>query len=112
MTPTIRRGYKTTEFWVTVLTAVVGLLVTLGYIDPAQAHGAGLAAAIQVVGGILGMAVPVAVYAISRALVKAPAAVVPALTVLPGGLAVGPAVAPVATAPATAAPASAPAPAG
>jgi len=79
LTPTIKAGYRTSEFWVTVLTALVGLGVTLGYIDPAQAHGAGLAAAIQVAAGLLGMAVPVAVYAISRAMVKqaAPVAVVP-----------------------------------
>jgi drug/metabolite transporter (DMT)-like permease len=71
MTPTIKAGYRTTEFWVTVLTALVGLAIALGYVDPAQAHGAGLAAAVQVVAGILGMVVPAATYAISRGLAKA-----------------------------------------
>jgi drug/metabolite transporter (DMT)-like permease len=80
MNPTIKAGYKTTEFYISVITALIGLAVVLGYVDPAQAHGAGLAAAIQVVGGILGMVVPAATYAISRGLAKAspPVTIVPA----------------------------------
>jgi hypothetical protein len=86
MNPTIKAGYKTTEFYVTVLTALVGLGVATGFIDPAQAHGAGLVAAIQIAAGLLAMVIPAATYAISRGLAKAPAS--PTLTVLPGGLAV------------------------
>jgi len=62
-------------------------MVTLGYIDPSSAHGAGLAAAIQVAAGLLAMVVPVAVYAISRALVKkaVPLTIVPGTTTATSG---------------------------
>ena len=61
---TIKAGYKTTEFWVSLATGLCGLLVTVGVFDAAQASE--VAAAIGKVAGAVVMAVSSGAYAISR----------------------------------------------
>lgn len=62
--PDPKPGYRTTEFWLTLATAVVGLLIGYGILTRAEAQlWLALAAALI-------PALPVGTYAISRALVK------------------------------------------
>lgn len=64
----VKPGYKTTEFWVSIATAITGILITLGVIGQEEANI--LVKGIeQIVGGILTV-VPVAAYAISRGRAK------------------------------------------
>ena len=60
----IKSGYKTTEFWLSIATAICGLLVTLGVFDAAQASD--VSTAIGQVAGAVIMAVSSGAYAISR----------------------------------------------
>jgi hypothetical protein len=72
--PVAEPGYTTTEFWVTLITMIIGLAVLIGpafglhltinSADPATVQ------AIQYAGGILALVVPAIVYAISRAIRK------------------------------------------
>ena len=55
-------GYATSEFWLTLVTALFGLALTFDWIGPDFPQE-------QIV-GILAMVVPVAIYAISRAVAK------------------------------------------
>lgn len=69
-TPTAEPGWQTTEWWAVVITMFIGLLTALGVIhvnvgDPA------VASMIQLVAGLLAMAVPAAAYAVGRSLRKA-----------------------------------------
>ncbi len=68
MNETIKAGWKTTEFWVSLATGVCGLLVTLGVFDAGQAHD--IAASVGKLSGGIIMAVSSAAYAISRARTK------------------------------------------
>ena len=61
---TIKSGYKTTEFWVSLATGICGLLVTLGVFDAAQATD--VTAAVGKLAGAVIMAVTSGAYAISR----------------------------------------------
>ena len=64
----IKSGYKTTEFWVTVASAVCGVLVAIGKITPEQSSTA-VSTIVPLVG--LGMAaLPTITYIISRGNLK------------------------------------------
>lgn len=64
----IKTGIKTTEFWTTILTQILGLLMTVGVISPSENSeiSQGLT---QIIGG-LGVAIPPIAYAISRGMAK------------------------------------------
>jgi len=64
----IKPGWETTEFWATVFTQFVGVLLTLGIMSPAAATAA--TAQASTVGGILLMLVSGVAYVASRTLVK------------------------------------------
>jgi len=68
MNKTIKEGYKTTEFWVSLATAVFGVLVTLGIFTSDQATD--LVKAVQQISGGVITAVTAASYAISRGQAK------------------------------------------
>lgn len=61
-------GYKSTEFWVTVLVQVVGVIAALGLVTPDQSDT--LVKAVIQGGGIIGMLLSAFGYAKSRAAVK------------------------------------------
>ena len=61
---TIKSGYKTTEFWISLATAICGLLVTLGVFDAGQASD--ISTAIGKIAGAVILAVSSGAYAISR----------------------------------------------
>ncbi len=61
-------GIKTTEFWVSILASVMGLLVTTGVFDAGQASE--ISGAIIKCGGAVITAVATAGYAYSRAIAK------------------------------------------
>jgi uncharacterized protein (DUF697 family) len=60
----IKAGWKTTEFWVSIATAVCGLLVTLGVFSPDQSSD--LIKTVGTFSGAIIVAVTSAAYAISR----------------------------------------------
>jgi len=71
MANTLKSGIKTSEGWLTVVVAVLGLFTTLGYITPDQASE--LTTAIpQVIGGIVTIVTTVA-YIWSRTKLKSAA---------------------------------------
>jgi len=64
----LKPGWKTTEFWTSVVTAVSGLAVLFGIITPRESSNL-LAGINQAIGGIL-MVVPIVAYAFSRGKAK------------------------------------------
>jgi hypothetical protein len=66
--PPIKPGVKTTEFWLTVVNTLVGLAVTLGYLQPDEADTL-VKGVVSVVGGLM-ILIPFALYIISRVTVK------------------------------------------
>jgi len=62
----MKPGYKTTEYWMSVATALVGLMVALGVLEP---EGADSPALLKIVGG--GMAGVASLgYSLARGLAK------------------------------------------
>lgn len=61
-------GMRTSEFWGKFIVQLMGLLVLLGVIDPAQVDR--LAPVVPLVAGTLALVVPEIAYAISRGLAK------------------------------------------
>jgi len=68
MNQKIKEGYKTTEFWVSLATAVFGVLVTLGIFTTDQASD--LVKSVQQFSGGIITAISAAAYAISRGRAK------------------------------------------
>jgi len=68
MNENIKTGYKTTEFWVAIATAIFGFLVTVGIFTPDQAGD--LSLAVGKFSGAIITAVSVGAYAVSRAKTK------------------------------------------
>ena len=68
-TPTAEPGYTTTEFWVTILTMLIGLLTTLGVIH-VNVGTAAVNVAVQELAGLLAMFVPAGLYALGRSIRK------------------------------------------
>lgn len=64
----MKQGWKSTEFWASIATALTGLATTLGYLTPEQASPL-VQAVTQIAGGVI-MAASVLGYAISRGLSK------------------------------------------
>ncbi len=64
----IKTGYKTTEFWLTLLTKGLIVLVALGVINDGEAETLTQAAAI--IAALIGLAMNSGAYAKARALVK------------------------------------------
>jgi len=65
----IKEGWKTTEFWVSISTALVGVGVAFGFFTPAESTQL-MSSISQIVGGLMTI-VPVVAYAISRGNAKA-----------------------------------------
>ncbi len=61
-------GYKTTEFWASLSTSTMGILVTLGVFTPDQANT--LVQSVTAVAGAIIAALPVLGYALSRGKAK------------------------------------------
>jgi len=61
-------GIKTTEFWVSILASVMGILVTTGVFDAGQANE--ISGAVVKCGGAVLTAISAAGYAYSRAITK------------------------------------------
>jgi uncharacterized protein (DUF697 family) len=68
MNQTIKEGWKTTEFWVSLATAIFGVLVTLGIFSADQASD--ITKSVQQFAGGIITAVSAAGYAISRGRTK------------------------------------------
>jgi len=68
MNDQLKSGWKTTEFWVAIATAVFGLLTTTGVFTPEQASD--LTVAVGKFSGAIITAVTTAAYAISRGRAK------------------------------------------
>jgi hypothetical protein len=68
MNDSIKAGYKTTEFWVALASALFGILTTTGVFTPDQASD--LTAAVGKFSGAIITAITAAAYAISRAKTK------------------------------------------
>jgi len=64
----MKPGIKTSEFWVTVIISILGVLVALGVITPEQKDT--LAQSIQQIAGAVMAAAPVIGYALSRGRAK------------------------------------------
>ena len=75
MNETIKSGWRTTEFWVAIATAIFGLLTTLGIFTADQASD--LVISVGQFSGAIIAAVSAAAYAISRAKTKSAPPVVP-----------------------------------
>ena len=60
----MKTGYKTTEFWVTVLVQLVGFVAALGYLTPEQSST--LVNALTQLGGIVAMVAAQFGYSLSR----------------------------------------------
>ena len=63
-----KAGFKTTEFWVSILASVMGILVTTGVFEPDQAGQ--ISDAMVKCGGAVLTAISAAGYAYSRAITK------------------------------------------
>lgn len=63
-----KSGFKTSEFYVTVVSAISGLLIMLGYLSPQQAD-AFVQAVVAVIGGVMVVASTI-VYIVGRIKVK------------------------------------------
>ena len=64
----VKPGWKTTEFWLSIVTAVLGIVVMLGYITPEQSTTLGTAIS-SIVGGVMTVISTIG-YALSRAKTK------------------------------------------
>ena len=64
----MKTGYKTTEFWVTVLIQIVGLIAALGYLTPEQSST--LVQAVTQIGGVAAMVAGQFGYSLSRGAAK------------------------------------------
>jgi len=62
-------GWKTTEFWVSVLSSAVGILVVLGWITP-EVQTEVIAAIEKITGGVIAI-ISIVAYILGRAKVKA-----------------------------------------
>lgn len=67
-TPVLKPGYKTSEFWVTMVAQVVGLLTAMGVVSPA--HTSDLSMAINTVIGALLALLPAMAYIFNRTWLK------------------------------------------
>ena len=65
----IKAGWKTTEFWTSMATAITGLMTMVGVFTPTDADSI-VTGVTQAAGGLVAI-VPVIFYAISRGKVKA-----------------------------------------
>ena len=65
---TIKTGWKTTEFWTSLASALSGALFLAGYFTPSEANEV-IAAAEKIIGGIMVVG-PTIAYAISRGRAK------------------------------------------
>lgn len=70
----LKPGYKTSEFWITLLTTVAGILVATGHLTPIQADEF-VQAVISVVGGATTIAATVA-YLYGRMELKRPITII------------------------------------
>ena len=77
----ITKGYKSTEFYVTIISFVVGALVTTGTVAPTHADDL-INAISQLIGGLITL-VPVIVYIYNRTWLKSKALNAPAAPVTP-----------------------------
>lgn len=66
----MKQGYKTTEFWITILVQVVGILATTGVFTPEQSTV--LQKAVPQIAGIVAMVAAAFGYSISRGVAKLP----------------------------------------
>ncbi len=64
----MKAGWKTTEFWKSLISGVIGLCITLGWISPENADKL-TTALMQIVGAII-MIAPMVAYIISRGIAK------------------------------------------
>ena len=64
----MKTGYKTTEFWVTVLIQIIGLIAALGYLTPEQSST--LVQAVTQIGGVAAMVLGQFGYSLSRGSAK------------------------------------------
>ena len=64
----MKPGIKTSEFWKSIVMALIGLAVTLGWIKPEDATTL-QTGVMQIVGGVI-MVAPTVAYIISRGLAK------------------------------------------
>lgn len=64
----MKSGVKTSEFWVSVIISILGVLVALGVITPEQ-QGT-LSESIQQIAGAIMAAAPIVGYALSRGAAK------------------------------------------
>ena len=64
----MKAGWKTTEFWKTLVTALSGIAIAFGVISPEGAEALNIAIG-QIVGGIMAI-VPVVIYTIQRTKAK------------------------------------------
>ena len=64
----IKPGWKTTEFWVTILIQVIGFAAILGYITPEQQGAMG--DAITQIAGAVSMVAAAFGYSLSRGIAK------------------------------------------
>ena len=64
----VKPGWKTTEFWKSIITAITGIALTMGWLRPEEATQLtqGL---MMIVGGIITVA-PIVAYIISRGIAK------------------------------------------
>jgi hypothetical protein len=65
----LKPGWKTTEFWTSMATAITGLMTMVGVFTPSQANDV-VTGVTQAAGGLVAV-VPVVFYALSRGKVKA-----------------------------------------
>lgn len=61
---TVKPGWKSTEFWLTLTAAIAGLGVLFGFVSPAES-GEIVGGITQIVGGVMSI-LPVGAYAMSR----------------------------------------------
>jgi len=64
----VKPGWQTTEFWVTLIVQLVGLVAALGYIVPEQASA--LSQAAVQIGGAISMVAAAFGYNLSRGMAK------------------------------------------
>lgn len=67
----MQKGYQTSEFYITIITMVVGILVSAGVVVPSHANEL-ITAITTLVGGVVTL-VPVIVYIINRTWLKSKA---------------------------------------
>ena len=70
----MKPGYQTSEFYMTIASIVIGVLVSAGVVDPIKANVL-VSAVTTLIGGIITL-VPVVVYIINRTWLKSKVAIV------------------------------------